>query len=524
MKRTGLITLGVAMAAVAAALLYTTLAREAAYRRLITEGETALASDQMFVAIEDFSGAIALKPDSMLGYLRRGEAYRRRGGGDLQTALRDLRMAAQLDPTALKPQEELGDVNFALERFARAAESYDAYLKLDDRSSTVWYKLALSRFRLSDAGGAIPALLQTVALNDRFAEAFYLLGVCQGQLGQSAEAVKSLGRAVEVSPTASPTFLPARQEMVRLLLILKRDADAIRELEKLAAFGPTRPDHLIEAGVIYARLGRTDLALAELNRAAERDPADPRVYQALGQIWLDAAESRRDRVAMGMTQEQCDKRAIAALDRASRAPGATSQGLTLYGRALVLAGDPVAAQQAFEQAVQKAPIEPVAYRELALLAQRRGDLLTARDGLVRYLALNTDNAQVRDVPERIGDLCLRLDQAAEAARWLRQAADASGDDPATAGRLATMQLRAGDRDGAAATVERGLKKTPNSPELLALRRRAAGAGDQGQRPKIRESEGPKVGGRGTRDQGPGTRDQGPRPDPVAPGAWPTPGG
>lgn len=476
MKRTGLITLGVAMAAVAAALLYTTLAREAAYRRLITEGETALASDQMFVAIEDFSGAIALKPDSMLGYLRRGEAYRRRGGADLQTALRDLRMAAQLDPTALKPQEELGDVNFSLERFARAAESYDAYLKLDDRSSTVWYKLALSRFRLSDAGGAIPALLQAVALNDRFAEAFYLLGVCQGQLGQSAEAVKSLGRAVEVSPTASPTFLPARQEMVRLLLILKRDADAIRELEKLAAFEPTRPDHLIEAGVIYARLGRTDLALTELNRAAERDPADPRVYQALGQIWLNAAESRRDRVALN--------KAIEALDRAARAPGATSEGLTLYGRALVLAGDPAGARQAFEQAVQKTPIEPVAYRELASLAQRRGDLLTARDWLVRYLALSTDSAQARDVPQRIGDLCLRLDQAAEAARWLRQAADVSDDDAATVSRLATMQLRAGDRDGAAATVEKGLKKAPNNAALLALRRQALG----------------------TRDQGPGTRD------------------
>jgi tetratricopeptide (TPR) repeat protein len=206
--------------------------------------------------------------------------------------------------------------------------------------------------------------------------------------------------------------------------------------------------------------------VAELNRAAERDPADPRVDQALGQIWLDAAESRRDRFAL--------IKAIAALDRASRAPGATSQGLTLYGRALVLAGDPVAAQQAFEQAVQKAPIEPVAYRELAWLAQRRGDLLTARDGLVRYLALSTDSAQARDVPQRIGDLCLRLDQAAEAARWLRQAADVSDDDAATVSRLATMQLRAGDRDGAAATVEKGLKKAPNNAALLALRRQTLG--------------------------------------------------
>ncbi len=413
MKRTGLIALAVALAAVAAALLYTTLAREAEYRRLIADGENALASDQTFVAIEAFSGAIALKPDSMLAYLRRGEAYRRRGGADdLQTALRDLRTAVQIEPTALKPQEELGDVNFALERFARAAESYDAYLELDDRSSRVWYKLALSRLRLGDAAGAVPvfgrlparqaaaaaiaALRQAVALDARFAEAFYLLGVCQGQVGQSREAVTSLMRAVELAPT-----LPqAREELIRLLLVLRRDTEAITQLEVLARLEPARTDRLIEAGLIYARLGRTDLALAELSRAAERDPAEPRLYQALGRIWLEAAESRPDRVAL--------KRAIEALGRAVRGPAATSEGLTLYGRALLVQGDWPGAQRAFEQALEKTPVDPAAYRQIASLAQRRGDLLLARDALVRYLALTTDGRDARELPERIGDLCLRL--------------------------------------------------------------------------------------------------------------------
>lgn len=478
MKRTGLIALAVALAAVAAALLYTTLAREAEYRRLIADGDNALASDQTFVAVEAFSGAIALKPDSMLAYLRRGEAYWRRGGADdLQTALRDLRTAAQIDPTALKPQEELGDVNFALERFARAAESYDAYLELDDRSSTVWYKLALSRLRLGDAAGAtpvlrrlpagqaaaaaVPALRQAVALNDRFAEAFYLLGVCQGQVGQSGEAVKSLTRAVELAPTLQ-SAVPAREELVRLLLVLRRDTEAITQLEALAKLEPARTDRLVEAGLIHARLGRTDLALAELSRAAERDAAEPRVHQALGRIWLEAAESRRDRVALN--------KAIKALDRAVGGPGATSEGLTLYGRALLLQGDWTGAQQAFEQALQKTPVDPTAYREIASLAQRRGDLLLARDALVRYLALTTDSREARALPERIGDLCLRLDQPAEGAKWLRQAAEVSDDDAATAGRLAALQLRAGDRAGAAATVERGLRKSPNNAALLMLKR------------------------------------------------------
>src|SRR5512146_2775104 len=190
MKRSGLVALAVALAAIAAALLYTTLAREAQYSRLMTDGEKALAADQPFVAIEAFSGAVGLKPRSMGAYLRRGEAYRRQN--NMGMALRDLRTATDLDPTALKPLEELGDVNFALERFQRAAESYEAYLKLDDRSAIVLYKLALTRFRLRDPGEAVRRVTQAIRLNDRFGEAYYLLGACQAQLDQASAAAESM--------------------------------------------------------------------------------------------------------------------------------------------------------------------------------------------------------------------------------------------------------------------------------------------------------------------------------------------
>ncbi len=462
MRRPGLLAIGIALAAIAAALLYTTLAREGEYRRLMAEGEKALAADQLFVAIEDFSGAIVLKPGSMAPYLWRGEAYRRRG--DLQTALRDLRTASTIDPTAPKPLEALGDVNYALGRFARAAESYDAYLQIDDRSATVLYKLALTRFRLEDPATAARKLSLAVRLNDRFAEAFYLLGVCQSQLDQNTAAVGSLARAIVLAPT---TFLPAREEMIRVLLVLKRDTEAISELEELASMEPTKADHLIDAALIYGRLGRTDLAVAELNRAADRDPSQARVYQALGRIWLDAAARGHDGL----------NKALEALDHAVRMPGATSETFTLHGRALALAGDTAAAQQSFDQALRKTPVDPVAYREIASLARRRGDLADARDSLVRYLALTVDDRDLRTLPEEVADLCLRLDDKAEAVKWLRQAADNGGDDAATLTRIASMQVRAGDRAGASSTVEKGLQTTPSSAALLALRRRLSGSAE-----------------------------------------------
>jgi tetratricopeptide (TPR) repeat protein len=103
--------------------------RERAFRQVVARGEAALARDDIFAAIESFSGAIVLKDDSMLGYLKRGEAYRRRqqleAAGrdphqapkfdpDADAAMRDLLRASELDPLAPRPFELLGDVNYAM--------------------------------------------------------------------------------------------------------------------------------------------------------------------------------------------------------------------------------------------------------------------------------------------------------------------------------------------------------------------------------------------------------------------------
>ena len=55
------------------------LARERHYGDLVVRGDVALRNDQTFGAIEAYSGAIALRGDAMLPYLRRGETYMRRG-------------------------------------------------------------------------------------------------------------------------------------------------------------------------------------------------------------------------------------------------------------------------------------------------------------------------------------------------------------------------------------------------------------------------------------------------------------
>src|SRR5947209_4505487 len=151
-----------AIVAVAAASAYHAATRQRDYGLLLTRGDDALRDDQTFAAIEAYSGAIALRQDSMIAYLRRGQTYQRRG--DLEHAVSDFRTAASLDPSATRPLEALGDVLYQLQRYDRAADAYDRCLRLDDRAARVAYRLALARYRQRDLDGALAAVTDALRI------------------------------------------------------------------------------------------------------------------------------------------------------------------------------------------------------------------------------------------------------------------------------------------------------------------------------------------------------------------------
>jgi len=372
MKRPVILTVAAVAIVAAAVLVWVDARREREFRRLIAVGDAALATGQTFDAIEAFSGALALKPQSMLASLKRGDTYRRRG--EYAAALRDLGQAAFLDPAAPRPIELLGDVQAALGQYAAAAAEYQRYLTLDDRAPAVLYKLALAHYRNGTAARAVDPLRLAVALDDRFAEAHYLLGLSLRESDRQ-QSLRALRRALEVNPT----FAAAREELARVYEQMGRWQDAIDELEALAALEPARPERLVNVGLAYARIGRRDTAVLTLGRAAERHPDATVVYTALGRIWLTSAEAQSDPVALG--------KAIEALQPAAAQADAVSETRALYGRALALSGNMVAAERMLLQAVAMAPVDPSAYRYLAEVARRLGHMSVANDAASKYALL-----------------------------------------------------------------------------------------------------------------------------------------
>jgi tetratricopeptide (TPR) repeat protein len=362
-----------ALVVAGAVFAWNAVRQEREFRRLIAAGDAALARDQTYEAIEAFSGALALKHDSMLAYLKRGDSYRRRG--ELSAALRDLRDASSLDPTATRPLELLGDVNVAMGRYQRATEVYRRYITLDDRAPHVLYKLALAYYRNGQPRLAVDSLRRAVALDDRLAVAHYLLALCLKDQKQDAEAAQSLARALDINPALGA----AREELAGLDLTQGKTREGIEQLEALAALEPSRPERLVEVGLAYARAGDYDSAITTLGRAAQRYPEAEVVYVALGRIWLTIAETRKDRVALS--------KALQALEPAATRADASSETLTLYGRALLLAGQVEASERTLQQASSVLPVEPDAFYYLSNAAKRRGHSSASREALAKYMSL-----------------------------------------------------------------------------------------------------------------------------------------
>jgi tetratricopeptide (TPR) repeat protein len=425
MRRTLVALALVAAAGVVGALAYASYSTEQEFVRLVATGDQAAEAGRAFEALEAYSGGLALVPDAVVAYLKRGRLYQLQG--ESEAALRDLRRAAELDPSATRPLEWLGDISLDLGRVDRAAEYYERYVALDERNARVLYKLAVARYRAGSADDALPSLDQALALAPELTDARFLRGLCLRDLGQLQEARQTLEMVVAATPGASGP----REALAEVYTALGEHQRAIDALEALSALDPSRPEPLVAVGLAYATSGRDTQAVQALTRAVERFPDSPRSYAALGHVWLSVAERRSDRVALS--------KAVEALTEAAQHATNTSAALSDLGRALTLSGDLAGAERALRQAVTRLPVSTDAFLRLAAVTERQGRLPEARDALLQYVALVGDREPMAAIATRIAELSLRVGEPLLAARWVDRAIEEGGPTPA----LLALKSRAG---------------------------------------------------------------------------------
>jgi tetratricopeptide (TPR) repeat protein len=452
---------GVALVALVGAVvsLSDRLERERLYRQLLADGERALRSGQSPVALEAFSGAIALRRDSMVAYYRRGEAYRDERQYD--RAVRDLQRARELAPDAPQPLIALGKLYDARGEPARAAEWYaQAADRLHDGDPGLLYSLALARYRAGAPMAARDPLRRALAKDDAMPEAHYLLGLVYSDAHQIEDAIASLERAIRLRPA----LMPAREELAELHRRAGQAGEELRHLRALAELDPQR-DRRIAVALAEARDDRFADALVTLGAASAGLPADSRIDLALGRVRLAQAERTGDSMAIG--------EARAALERALGGTARRSEGLALYGRALYLSGDVAGAERILLEAIATSPVDPEAFEFLADAAERLGHPGVARDALLDVNALEGSTAppELRAArARRIGALSLAKGDPQTALEFLNHAIAAGHADAQTLGLVARARWQTGDPDGAREALGRALALNSRDVELQRLRR------------------------------------------------------
>lgn len=446
------------LAAGSAALLYQGWNADRQYRRLLATGDQALAAGENYRAVEAFSGALAFRPQSMVAYLRRGEAYRAQRRDD--EAIRDWREATRLAPDAPQPLIELGDFFDAHGNYSQAAEWYgQAVERLKDEDPSLLYRLALARYRAGAPGSAIEPLARAASRSDATAEAHYLLALLYRDTNTPTRAIQELESALAISPGLTA----AREELADIYRSLGRPVDEMAQLQVLAKNGGSVQRMAI--GQAEARQGQLDAAIGTLNKALADSPNDPRLLLAIGRVYLARAERGGDSESV--------QRATSALQQALGGAAKRSEGLALYGRALFLGGNYPEAERILRDAVATSPVDPEAFGFFADAAERMGHDIAARDALINLDALEGDTATAAERQERarrIGGLSLDAADYRFAAQWLGRAVEANPDDPMALGLLAEARWRLGDFDEARTLLAKALAIDPRDARLQHIAR------------------------------------------------------
>jgi len=433
-------------------------ARDAQYRTLLGEGEQALAQKKSHAAVEAFSGALALRPDSMVAYYRRGEAYHQERQNEW--AMRDWREAIRLAPQAPQPLVAMGDVHAERNEMALAAEWYDRAARLQPSDSRLLYNLALARYRSGSPAEAQAPLERAIDQDPAVAESHFLLGLVYRDVRELERATSALERAIRLAPGLTP----AREELADLYRERGQHMDEMLQLQALAD-GDPRPARQVAIGLAEARRGQFDGALGTLAAATSGSPADPQVQLALGRVLILRGERQRDLASL--------TRAVTVLERALGGSARRSEGLALLGRALYLSGDAAGAERALREAVSTSPVALDAFAYLADAAALLRHPLIARDALVQLDALQGDTADHTTRlmrAHRIAVLSLDGGDGPTALRYLSQVLTARPPDAGTLGLVARARWQSGDPEGAKAALRKAIELDRDNVQLQQLLR------------------------------------------------------
>lgn len=265
-------------------------------------------------AATDLSKAIALNPSFLRAWTDRAETRIRMR--QLDAAALDIEKAMKLDSNSVWAWHARGYLLLLRRDVAGALSALQQAIECDPKRFKVWERMAAARLQARDTPGAVDAYGNALRLNPRSVWSLSRRGALLSRLGKHHEAVDDFTRALEIEPDQFGCLANRGLTYQRLEDHQKAVADFERALkidprnlanllnrgislealgrlkEALASYDQAiavqeHPDFLYNRGLVRAKLGQTQGALADLERflaLAPNHPVAPQIRQVIAEL------------------------------------------------------------------------------------------------------------------------------------------------------------------------------------------------------------------------------------------------
>jgi tetratricopeptide (TPR) repeat protein len=270
-------------------------------------------------AIDAFKAAVATKKDFadahyMTGYLLRDK-------GDSAGALASFKLASQYAPDNAGYTRELAAAYMARGDFASAETTLTKALAQDPDNAVAIYNMASVKIKLGKPREALP-FAQKAVDKESSASSNYILGLANEKLGNTDDAVRFYGFAIQKDPKFAPALvnlggildskgmpdkalplLLSAQELLpesyetqnnlgNVYLHQQQYQDSITHLSKALSIKPDSMVTEYNLGLAYAEVGQTADAKAAFVDVAAKDPSNLDVYLKLARIFIKEGNNK----------------------------------------------------------------------------------------------------------------------------------------------------------------------------------------------------------------------------------------
>jgi len=203
-------------------------------KQYFNEGVKAKQEGKTAEAILAYQGAITLMPDYVDAHINLGGIYFEQEKFD--EALKEFKAVTDKDPKNLDGLVNLGRVQYRMTRYQEAEAAFKAALALKTDDPDILRELGKTYYYLKNYTEAVNVITKCHTAGSGDNLSWYMLGMSQGKGGDTAKAIASLQKSIELQPK----YYESRSALGSIYLAQEKYPQAAAQFKAALEAAPTR--------------------------------------------------------------------------------------------------------------------------------------------------------------------------------------------------------------------------------------------------------------------------------------------